>query len=285
MISRLLAMENIVFWIILGIVQGLLEWIPVSSEAFLFIIAILYGVEIRKALIIAILLHFSTCISAIIYYRKDYNDVIKFLVKKSYSDASRRLLSYLLIAGSLTLVIGILIYYAFLSILVTIESLIELSSIVIMIMIGLLLITVGLMMRRARLRMHYKNIEDIDNKDSVIIGIAQAFSVLPGISRSGITISTLLLRNYDQESSVKLSFIITPIVIIPATLYELIMHYNKFLGMIWFNLFVSEVVAFITSILVIEFMTSLARKLDLSKFMIIIGLIIITLNLSYLAIT
>lgn len=275
---------DISFWILLGILQGFLEWIPVSSEAFLFILAILYGVDITQALVIAILMHFATSIAAIIYYRYDYWNVLRFALRLERETVSRNLFSYFIIAGGLTLLLGVVIYYALLSLLKALKSIIELGSVIMMIIIGLLLIIVGLIMRSAKLRTHYKSIIDMNHSDSVILGIAQAFSVLPGVSRSGITISALLLKNYDQESSIKLSFIIAPIVIIPATIFELIMNYNSFINSIWGYLFISELIAFLTSLLAIKFMTSLAKKLDFSKFMITIGLIIMVLNIVYVSI-
>jgi len=276
-------MADLLFWIILGIVQGLLEWIPVSSEAFLIIIAMLYGVDPSTSLIIAILMHFSTSLAAIIYYRNDYISLVRYIRgARTVSEQSRSLLSYFIIAGTITLLLGLVIHYLLMSVLVVIESMIRIGSIIIMILIGLLLILIGLLMRRARITEHFKTIINLNTRDNIILGIAQAFSVLPGVSRSGITISTLLLRNYNQDTSVKLSFLIAPIVIIPATIYEILSYYDILTCIGLSELIIAEVISFVMSLMAIKFMTSLAKTLNFYKFMISIGAIIILLNLPYL---
>lgn len=273
---------NLLFWVLLGIVQGLLEWIPVSSEAFLVIISMLYDVDPSTALIIAILMHFSTSLAAIVYYRREYINVIKYVMGIRRDDQSSKLLSYFIIAGSTTLLIGLVIYYSLMRILALVESMIRIGSVILMIIIGSLLISIGLLMKKARTTEQFKTIIDLNPSDSFALGITQALSILPGVSRSGITISTLLLRNYNQDSSVKLSFLIAPVVIIPASIFEALSNYSTLSRIGLIELILAETISFIVSLIAIKFMTKLARTLNIHRFMILIGSIIILLNLPYL---
>lgn len=272
-------MIDLLFWLLFGLVQGFLEWIPVSSEAFLFIIAVLYGFDPSTALIIAILMHFSTSLAALIYYRSDYSDVLKLIFGEQINSMRpKRLFYYFVVSGSTTLILGFALYYALLSVLRGVESLVKAGSLIIMILIGVLLLLTGLVMRKARSVNQNKTVSDLDVIDSLFLGVMQAFSVFPGISRSGITISSLLLRRYDQEDSVRLSFLIAPVVIIPATLFELMNSAEILYQVGLIELIIAETTAFIASLIAIEFMTTLAKKLDFSRFLIVIGLVLISLN-------
>jgi undecaprenyl-diphosphatase len=201
--------------IILGLVQGLTEFLPVSSSGHLVILQSLFGMD-DPQLGLDILLHTGTLMAIIIYYR---SDVIK-LLSATVSLAAptlvredppmRRLVGMVVVSSVPTFILGYVIAEK--------SEWIFASPVF---SAWMLLITGTLLMvahrKRATTRLH-KDVGDTSIKDSVLIGIAQGLSVLPGISRSGATISAGLLLGFKREEAVRYSFLVA----LPAMLGALV---------------------------------------------------------------
>ncbi len=244
--------------ILLGIIQGILEWLPISSEGHLVILMTQFlNISFREALSVSIYLHAGTVIASIIYFRTKIIEILKDFFKfREYSN----LTVFLIVSTILTGFLGFFLYKVVRS----------LSSIVgegIIALVGIFLIITGLIERYGR----GKELIDMDNctkRDSAILGIFQAFSVIPGLSRSGITISMLLLLDYEQSSALRLSFLMSIPVIIGAEIGMVVIDppaipASQSLLMIFFSCLVGY--------LSIEFLMNVAKKISFWWFCILIG--------------
>ncbi len=183
---------------ILGIVQGVLEWLPVSSEGQLFLVATLMGISTNKALSLALYLHLGTGLAALLYYREDFWLALK----------GGPLLSFLVLGSLATGLVG-------LPLMLLIEQLAASFEIELSILVGIFLLAIGFTLRYLEQR-GFGHRETPTKLDSIITGLAQGLAILPGISRSASTISILLIRGFRLDRALKLSFMLGSIASISA---------------------------------------------------------------------
>ncbi len=251
--------------IILGIVQGVSEWLPISSEGMTTLVMInVFNRTLADALPIAIWLHTGTLLSALVYFRTDVKEILRemphYLKNRDVQEKKNSIITFLLIATAITGIIGLpLILFA--------TGLEEFSGKLATAFIGALLIITGLLQMSASKRA--KKREQPVIMDSIITGIAQGFAALPGISRSGITVSILLLRDIEASQALRLSFLMSIPAIIAADLGMAAM------GMISFNLnaLLGLFFAFLFGIITIDLFIKAAKKFDFSKFCIALGIL------------
>jgi undecaprenyl-diphosphatase len=254
--------------VVLGIVQGIAEWLPVSSEGLLVFIQFkFFGVpNLLESIRLSLFLHLGTFLAALIYFRDDILRLFKGLIRyRSADKAAKSLLKFYAIA---TLVSGAL---AFL-ILRSIENLEEAFSITgkaVLIGLGLLLLITGILQILQK-REGKRGEGDVKNLDSILLGFAQGFAALPGLSRSGLTVSTLLLRKFKDTSALKLSFILSlPIVLggnILLNLRDFTLNANAVVGLI---------MSFLFGLLTIHLLINLARRMNFGWFVFIFGILVI----------
>lgn len=203
--------QNTLLAFLVGILQGIFEWLPISSQGNITLaVKYLTDASPEAALSYALFLHFGTAISATLYYQDDLQSVIQSLPSwrpQHAFDEECASLSFLTIASIASGTVGILLFTLF-------EKAIEsLNGGTFIALIGVLLVITGLLQR-------FANSLSIGGRsqprfaDAILVGVAQGFAILPGVSRSGTTISTLLLRGYDETASFHLSFLLS----IPAAI-------------------------------------------------------------------
>jgi undecaprenyl-diphosphatase len=190
--------------IILGIIQGLTEWLPISSSGHLVLTQRLMNTSIPVAY--DVMLHIGTLIPVFIIFRKDILRVFRGFLTFNKKNEDFRFGIYIIIASAITGLIGIAFLKFF-------ESLFAST-----LTVGIGLIISGVFLFASKF---FKNQRKIEFKDSVIIGLAQALSIVPGISRSGLTISTGLIRKIDKKSVFTFSFLLSIVAVIGAQLVEL----------------------------------------------------------------
>jgi undecaprenyl-diphosphatase len=203
--------------ITLGVVQGVSEWLPVSSKTQIIVVStILFGLTFNQGYSLGLFLEFGTFFAAVVYFWKELVLVLKAIVGKG-GPVGRLLLKYLLIVTVITGVMGVAIYKG-------VESLTFGSSIgVPMIILGAVLIIDGLFIRYSRSRaIPHKSLQDMKLKDLLLIGFAQGLSAFPGVSRSGTTVSMMLILGTDPKESFRLSFLALIPASIGATLVTLL---------------------------------------------------------------
>mgnify|MGYP001094847413 CR=1 FL=1 len=181
--------------IILGIVQGITEFLPISSSGHLVLLQSLMNVE-SPGVILEVTLHFGTLLSIIIFFRKR---IVNYLTIKKLT---------LIIVGTIPIgIIGFLLKKQ-------IESLFS-EPLVVCVMLSI----TGVVLFLTRTRLKVKR--ELNLKTVFIIGVAQAIALIPGISRSGLTVSTALLIGISREQSFEFSFMLA----IPALLGAFILEF------------------------------------------------------------
>jgi undecaprenyl-diphosphatase len=231
-------------YIILGVLQGMFEWLPISSQGQIFLImTMLFGTSAQEALNSSIWLHIGTMFAAVVYFRGDVIKILKRLVRFDFKDD---ILSFLTISTILTGIVGLQLF---------------------IILVGIALIITGLLQKRAkRSEMADKK---IGNSDKVIAGAFQGLSIIPGISRSGITTSVLLFRNFSSSQALKLSFLMS----IPAVLVAEVGL--GALGGVTFSAdyLVGAFFSFIFGLITIDLFLRLARRVSFWAFCVFMGLL------------
>jgi len=194
---------------LLGAIQGISEWLPISSKTQVIISSsYFFGLNFQQGYALGLFLEGGTFIAAILYFRRQVLGVLKALLGMG-SQEDRLLLKFLLIATAVTAVIGVVIYK------VVSEEITGPALGVPMIVLGCVLIGDGLLISLARRRpLPTRGLSDLKNRDIVIIGIAQGIAAFPGVSRSGATVSTMLLMGINPRDSFRLSFL----ALIPASI-------------------------------------------------------------------
>ena len=159
----------------------------------------IFGYAIDNATRLSFFLHLGTVFSAILYFRKDVVKILGNLngYRPNFKE-DNKLISFLLISTIISGGLGFVIFRYTADLLISGEFLLGL--------IGVALIITGLVQKFSK-QVGVKSTSNLSMRDSVLLGIVQAFSAIPGLSRSGITVSTFLFRGYSGNESLRLSFL------------------------------------------------------------------------------
>lgn len=248
--------------VILGIVQGLTELLPISSSAHLFLIPWICNWTIPESFDVA--LHFGTLLAIGIFFFKDWIQLIKGgynqAIKKEKSTEGR-MFWYIVIATIPGGAIGFLLDH-FASDLLTQPLIIGIALVV----MGVLLYIVD---KNAKSDTNYEN---MTFKQTFLIGLSQAMAFIPGVSRSGVTMTTGRMLGVDRESTAKYSFMLSAPIVLAATAYKL----KDFVFNISF--FIGVTVSFLVGIIVIKFLLDYLKKGSFKGFAVyrvIVGIFVI----------
>lgn len=251
--------------LLLGLVQGLTEFLPVSSSGHLELGKVILGVDAERSLIFTVVVHGATVLSTIIVFYKDLIELFKGLFTFKWNDNNKYIVK-LIISMIPVLILGL--YF---------KEEIEGFFTGNLLFVGSMLIVTSLLL--ASTYLPKSNLRKISFIDSFIIGIAQAFAVLPGVSRSGATISTGLILGNKKELMAKFSFLMVLVPILGANLKDLAsgeMTSQSSVGVI--PLIVGFFAAFISGLLACKWMIGIVKKGSLIYFSIycfIIGILAI----------
>ena len=191
---------------ILGIIQGLTEFLPVSSSGHLELGKAILGVEIKENLTFTVVVHAATVCSTIVVYRKDISNIVINSLRFQWNDELQYLTK--IIVSAIPVVIVAIFF----------ENHIEMLFSGKLLLVGFMLLVTATLLGFT-FYSKSKN-RDLSFRDAFIVGIAQAFAVLPGISRSGATIATALLLNNDKEKAARFSFLMVLIPILGKVLLD-----------------------------------------------------------------
>lgn len=251
--------------IILGLVQGLTEFLPVSSSGHLEIGHALFGIQGEENLTFDIALHGATVLSTIIVFRKEIAELIGGIFRFSWNEPTRYT-AMLLLSAIPAAVAGLLF-----------ED--ELSALFSgnLIFIGSMLMVTAALLSFAHFRK--KGTRPIGFIDALVIGLAQMVAIIPGISRSGSTIATGMLIGNDKASLAKFSFLMVIIPILGANFLKLISgDFSGSAGIGTWPILAGATAAFVSGLLACKWMVGLVRRGKLIYFAIyctIVGLIAI----------
>ncbi len=258
---------NLIVAVILGIFQGFIEWLPISSSGQTIIIMVdLLDITPEKALSFAFYLHLGTLMSALLKYRKD----VKHIVYSLHNIKEDKLVQFMLISTLFTAIVAVPLYlllYEFFKA--------GFKGELITVLIGIFLIITGIILKVTKKKFGRKSMEQMNTKDMAFTGIAQGFAALPGISRSGMTVAMLISRDFDHEDAVHLSFLMS----IPGIvgLMALLFIQDSIFSIGILPVVSGIAVAFFVGYFMIETVLRLAKKVRFDVFCIIFGLIALSL--------
>jgi undecaprenyl-diphosphatase len=202
---------NMLHACLLGLVQGLTEFLPVSSSGHLAIAQhFLPGFE-QPGLLFDVLLHMATTLAVVLYFRKDISRLACCYLRKGADAKEDRHIFNMLILGSIpTAIIGFSGKDFF-------EGLFDN-----LLVVGCMLLVTGcLLILAEKIRSDGRNLDQLNKSDALLVGIVQGCAIIPGISRSGSTIACLLLRGIDGEAAARFSFLLSLPAICGAMLLSL----------------------------------------------------------------
>lgn len=203
---------------LLGLIQGLTEFLPISSSGHLVLGKALLSNDLEKGITFEVVVHFGTLCSILIYYREELTEILKSLVGLAASpgefqerkklDPNIRMSGYILLSMIPAVVVGL-----------TLKDQIE-SLFLNPFTVSIMLLVTGSMLYATKFRVRHT--KPVDTGKSFAIGVAQAFAILPGISRSGSTISLALYMGVKREEAANFSFLMVIPVIAGAMAMQLL---------------------------------------------------------------
>lgn len=268
---------NILNGVLLGIVQGISEWLPISSKTQIIIASTyLLHLTFDQSYTFGLFMEIGTIFAAIIYFRKELKSLVLALVGRGNLD-SWLLLKYVVVSTVVTGIIGAPLY-------LVVDSLSGTYNIGIPIMLlGIVLIIDAFIIRYSRQKYNTvsnrRSLKDLGFRDYIFVGIAQGLAALPGVSRSGFTTSTLLLSNTDAHEAFRLSFIdmvfATAAAIALSVLADKSAVVQAVSAVSVTGLVVSIIVATLISLLMIDFLLKEAKKSSIVYLTAALGIIAI----------
>jgi len=239
--------------LILGIVQGLTEFLPVSSSGHLELAKWIMQDDslAAESMLMTVTLHAATALATLVVFRKDVLEIITDLFKFKWNDGTK-FAALIIVSMVPAAIVGVLF-----------DDLLEQLFDKQIVLVACMLILTGLLLFLAdRAKNTNKN---VSFKDSAIVGLAQAVAILPGISRSGATISTSVLLGIDREKSAKFSFLMVVPLILGKMAKDLLD--GDFSGAVSLpELSIGFVAAFLTGIVACVWMIKLVKRAELKWF-------------------
>jgi len=256
--------------IVLGIIQGLTEFLPVSSSGHLELGKALLGDQSlpEESLLFTVVLHFATALSTIVIFRKEIFEIIAGLLQFKWNEQTE--FSVKIVLSMIpAAIIGVLFNDQ-------IEALFSQQ----ILLVGAMLILTGLLLFLAD---RAKNTDKkVTYKSALIIGVSQAIAILPGISRSGATISTSVLLGIDRERAARFSFLMVVPLIIGKMAKDILDGGLTSSQMEILPLILGAIAAFVSGLLARKWMISLVKRSQLKYFSfycLIVGVIAIVMSL------
>ncbi|MFW9770835.1 MAG: undecaprenyl-diphosphate phosphatase [Candidatus Thorarchaeota archaeon] len=265
--------------IIIAILQGLFEWLPISSSGQVMIISLnLFDVSPDVAFSLSIWLHLGTTFAVIVKFRKDYFNIAKTILPKwSISDENSIKKRNWLIIGTIGTAITALPLYFLFQLIILGGFTSSQGDILTLIISGLLIIT-GIFLLRIKKIYGTKEIQNTTGKEtiknSLLAGLSQGFAILPGVSRSGFTVSTILLEKYTQENALKLSFLMSVPVALASIVVDILFGGGYILSVLDpLTIIIVTIVSFIVGYLSMEILIRISKKVQFGYFCILYGII------------
>lgn len=261
---------NFIQAILMGIVQGLSEFLPISSSAHLVFTSNFYkvfkGIEIvqqsNEEVFFDIMVHLGTLAAVLIFFRKDIVKILNAMwnafKNKDWSDREAKLGLYIIVGTILTLVLALPLHGVA-------EKLVFAPSIV-----GVLLFLTGFVLLYSEFISKHvaAKKETVDFKTSILMGLAQGLAALPGFSRSGWTIATGLFAGLDRTTAAKYSFLLSiPIILGASMVYPFVkIDLHEALAYNWNAIIAGTIVSGIVGYLCIKYFMKFISKFSLAFF-------------------
>ena len=231
--------------IILAVVQGFCEFLPVSSSGHIVLLHNLFNLQC-DIVSLNIILHLATALSVIVMYRKQ----IWWLIKNPLSKQSVNL-----VLSTAVTVVFILLFKPLL------DNVLNGKFLAVS-----FLITAGILVIATVVNKKYVSVSPVTTKTALIMGLFQGIAVSPGISRSGTTLCAGLVCGSQKGAVADFSFLLSLPIIILGAVYDFLFETPNFSGILWWQLLIGFIVAFICGIISIKVTKALAEKTKLWVF-------------------
>ncbi len=256
--------------IIVALIQGLVEWLPISSEGqIVFFIYNFTSVPADEILSLVVWLHLGTSLAVIVRYPKIIQDLI--LLKDQV------LLKRLIIATIGTAVTAIPLYFFLKS------SMSVFQGEILNILVGVLLLVTAIVLylptRQTTDLDSEIETKEVTDREALVTGLVQGTAVLPGLSRSGVTVSSLLMQRVDKETALRFSFLMSVPAVFGILAIEIITGNTIPSSVSLVDLVLIEAIVFIVGLASMEFLLRLARKISFWKLCLVLALIAIVLGI------
>jgi undecaprenyl-diphosphatase len=254
-------------YFLIGIIQGVTEFLPISSSGHLVLFAQLTNWE-DQGLFTDIAVHFGTLFAVIIYLRKDiyyfFTNIFQF---KIFED---QIIFKIILATLPAIILGYFIY-DYVSLYFRSIQLIALSSIVFAIILFF----------ADRVKMESKGWNRVTYIEALIVGLFQVLAFIPGASRAGVTVTGARLLGYDRVNAARFSMILSiPIILASMTLSLINILNEEYVVVNLYQSFFASLVAFITALLSIIFLMRFIKKANFNIFIIyriVLGIILLVI--------
>lgn len=260
---------NLIFTIILGAVQGLTEFLPVSSSGHLILFRSFLNFEGSYGLAVDAILQLATTFAILIYFHKDIINITKDFFQKKETSVNSITLNKIIVASIPVVIVGLLI-----------EKYMDTIFRNPLLVAGTLIFGSIIMLLAEKM---YKNRHNLNLKNSFYIGLFQTLALVPGMSRSGMTISGALFSGINRELATRFSFIVALPVLMGSGLKKLIdLQQIGYVNDHSFELTIGALTSFIVGIFAIHFLVRFLKnnKMDIfAYYRIVLALIIIFVTL------
>ena len=261
--------------VLLGIIQGLTEFLPISSSGHLILARDLTNTQFSYGLAFDSILQLATTIAILVFFRKDIYKLIKsffnFFSSKEPVDKKQKILIWSIIVGTIpAIILGFFL-----------EDIMD-TAFRNSLLVSLTLVLGSIVMFLAD-RVSKNNTGDLTIKKSIIIGLFQSLALIPGMSRSGMTISGGLFANIKREEAIRFSFLLAIPVLLGSGIKKIIdLGTSDILSSIGFELLVGSLVSFIVGLLAIKFLISYLKNHNFNIFIyyrLILAFLILVISL------
>ena len=244
-----------------GLIQGLTEFFPVSSTAHLKVVSSFFGLDDPGPSLSAII-QLGSVLALLWYFRQDFYNLKSQSLKNIFSNFIHKRLFRSIFIGTIPIillggVIKLFVPYFFNEILRSNLSIALMSFLM-----------ATFMYRADRSKKGYINLKNHKYSDSFLIGFSQALAIIPGVSRSGVTISTALVSGWDRGDAAKFSFLLGVPAISFAAFVEFFSSYNELSSFSFTPLIVGLTTTFLSSLLAIDFLLKYFSSNGLKLFII-----------------
>jgi undecaprenyl-diphosphatase len=257
--------------IIVALIQGLVEWLPISSEG--QVVLFLYNftpVPVEEIVSLVVWLHLGTALAVVVRYPRVIFEILSLKDKKLFRS--------LLIATLSTAVTAVPLYF-FLK-----NNLTPEHGEVLNILVGMLLLVTAIVLylptRKGEGAVDTER--DVQDREAAATGLVQGLAVLPGLSRSGVTISALLMQRIDKETAMKFSFLMSVPAVVAILVLDVLTGSTLPSGIGTLDLILVEGIVFVTGLASMEFLLRLARRVSFWKLCLILAMVAILFGIPVL---
>ncbi len=251
--------------ILVALIQGFVEWLPISSEG--QVVLFLYNftpVPTDEIVSLVVWLHLGTALAVIARYPR--------LIFEILSLKDKALFRLLLIATVATAITAVPLYFFLKS------SLAPMHGELLNVLVGVLLLVTAIVLYLPT-RHTEKDLtdtqRDVENREAITTGLIQGLAVLPGLSRSGVTISALLMQRVEKETAMKFSFLMSVPAVIGILILEILTGNTLPSGIGTLDLILIEGVVFAAGLISMEFLLKLARRISFWKLCLVLAIVAI----------